>query len=163
MQLEPFWHHFSTFSFFHIFEHKIEFFWKKIKLKFLHNLHLEERSFFTIVIFSWFPPRKLDLKFQIFKLKLLITFDVITVDTRVPVFTKNPRPKLLAWYTLIPKVTKKNFHLDTLWSQFFTITNFLDPLKSGDQSVSKCIKVYQSVSKCIRVYQSVSTFSYLQG
>ena len=79
MELEPFWHHFRIFSFFHIFEPKIAFFWKK-KLKTFLNLHLEERSFLTIVIFRWYPPRKLALKFQIFKLKLLITFDVIVLD-----------------------------------------------------------------------------------
>ena len=35
----------------------------------------------TIIIFSCFPPEKSILKFRIFKLKLLITFELIAVDT----------------------------------------------------------------------------------
>ena len=68
------------FQFFHIFEPKITFFQKKKCLKNFLNLRLEERSFVTIIIFSRFPPRNSALKFQIFKLNLLITFYLIVVD-----------------------------------------------------------------------------------
>ena len=57
--------------------------WRKFFIFFLNfflNLRPDERYFLTIFIFSWFPLRKLALKFQIFKLKLLITFDVIVID-----------------------------------------------------------------------------------
>ena len=47
------------------------------------NLHLEERSFVTIIIFSCFPPRKSDLKFKDFEFNLLLTFDLTTVDNFV--------------------------------------------------------------------------------
>ena len=43
-------------------------------------MRLEERSFVTIIIFGHFPPRKSALKFQTFRSKLLITFDLISVD-----------------------------------------------------------------------------------
>ena len=47
-------------------------------LKFL-NFGLAERTFVTI-IFCYFPSRILALKFQIFRSKLLITFDLMPVD-----------------------------------------------------------------------------------
>ena len=60
-------------GFFHILDPKITYF-QYFFLTFL-NLHLEERSFVTIIIFSCFLPPK-----SVFKFNLLITFDLSAVD-----------------------------------------------------------------------------------